>query len=121
MSGTFGADAPLAITRRLFFNNSPKRLLRDICVALSFQLVGKSMHRTLLSLRLFICMGLTSPALADDSNPPHLNRAQSVINAFQVICQIELPRFEFDRIDAKATAMNSGSRSTLRVHRPEAA
>jgi hypothetical protein len=32
-----------------------------------------------------------------------VNRAQSVINAFQVICTLELPKFE--RIDQKATAM----------------
>ncbi|HLA33930.1 MAG TPA: hypothetical protein VJ001_03580 [Rhodocyclaceae bacterium] len=37
-----------------------------------------------------------------DSSPP-LKRAQSVINAFQVMCTLELPKF--DDISAKATAM----------------
>jgi hypothetical protein len=82
------------------------RVQRDILVALIFHLVGKSMRRKLLSLGLFLCAWLTSPALAEDSKSLHLNRAQSVINAFQVICQLELPRFEFDRIDVKATAMH---------------
>ncbi len=39
----------------------------------------------------------------DNGNPP-LNRAQSVINAFQVMCTLELP--QFDAIAAKAIAMH---------------
>jgi hypothetical protein len=44
----------------------------------------------------------TSQVRAED-NPAHLNRAQSVINAFQVICTLKLPTFE--RLDQKATTM----------------
>lgn len=43
-----------------------------------------------------------SYAEPETSNPP-LNRAQSVINAFQVMCTLEIPKF--DEIAAKATAM----------------
>ena len=38
-----------------------------------------------------------------ENNGPSFNRAQSVINAFQVMCTLELPKF--DDISAKATAM----------------
>lgn len=38
-----------------------------------------------------------------ETNAPSLNHAQSVINAFQVMCTLELPKF--DNISAKATAM----------------
>lgn len=38
-----------------------------------------------------------------ETTAPSFNRAQSVINAFQVMCTLELPKF--DAIAAKATAM----------------
>ena len=46
---------------------------------------------------------LFAAAAAAENDPAHFNRAQSVINAFQVMCTLELP--DFDHIDAKATAM----------------
>jgi hypothetical protein len=46
---------------------------------------------------------LASQALAAPETPSRFNRAQSVINAFQVICTLELP--EFDRIAEKAGLM----------------
>ncbi|MGZ3287759.1 MAG: hypothetical protein ACXU9C_07055 [Xanthobacteraceae bacterium] len=52
---------------------------------------------------LFILAALASQAMAAENNALHLNRAQSVINAFQVICTLET--LKFDRIDQKATAM----------------
>lgn len=55
----------------------------------------------LLACILATCFAL-SYAEPDNSSPP-LNRAQSVINAFQVMCTLELPKF--DQIAAKATAM----------------
>jgi len=51
----------------------------------------------------FIFAGLALPAVAAENNPARLNRAQEVINAFQVICALET--LKFDRIDQKATAM----------------
>jgi hypothetical protein len=51
---------------------------------------------------LFIFAGATSQVAAA-GNPAHLNRDQSVINAFQVICTLE--PLNFDRIDQKATLM----------------
>jgi hypothetical protein len=51
----------------------------------------------------FIFAAATSRAIAAEDNPSHFSRAQSVINAFQVMCTLELPKF--DRIDQKATAM----------------
>lgn len=68
----------------------------------SFPSVGKPMRRMLLGFGLLIVAGATSQIRAED-NPLHLNRAQSVINAFQVICTLELPVFE--RLDQKATTM----------------
>jgi hypothetical protein len=50
---------------------------------------------------LVACFSISN-AEPDSGNPP-LNRAQSVINAFQVMCTLELPKF--DEIAAKATAM----------------
>jgi hypothetical protein len=68
----------------------------------SFPSVGKPMRRMLLGFGLLIVAGATSQIRAED-NPLHLNRAQSVINAFQVICTLELPVFK--RLDQKATTM----------------
>ncbi len=47
-----------------------------------------------------------SAALAASDNHLPQNRSQSVINAFQVMCTLELPNFE--HISAKATAMKMG-------------
>jgi hypothetical protein len=80
--------------------------LRDILPIL----VGKSMRRMPFGFGLFMLAGIASQTLAEDK-PLHLNRAQSIINAFQVICQLELPRFTFERIDQKATAMKMQLRS----------
>jgi hypothetical protein len=60
------------------------------------------MRCTLFTLGAFIFTAMASPATAED-NPLHLNRAESVINAFQVICTLE--PLSFERIDQKATAM----------------
>src|SRR5260370_28317416 len=60
------------------------------------------MRRTLFGLGAFIFAATASQAVAEE-NSLHLNRAQGVINAFQVICTLEPLRFE--RIDQKATAM----------------
>jgi hypothetical protein len=61
------------------------------------------MHRTLFGLAMFIFAAVASQAVAAENNPLHFNRAQSVINAFQVICTLE--PLGFERIDQKATAM----------------
>jgi hypothetical protein len=60
------------------------------------------MRCTLFTLGAFIFTATASPAAAED-NQLHLNRAESVINAFQVICTLE--PLSFERIDQKATAM----------------
>jgi hypothetical protein len=59
--------------------------------------------QTLLVFGVFFFAAGTSRAIAAEDNPSHFNRAQSVINAFQVMCTLELPKF--DRIDQKAGAM----------------
>ena len=46
---------------------------------------------------------MTSDAVAVQNNSVKFNRAQSIVNAFQVMCTLELPMFE--RIDEKAAAM----------------
>jgi hypothetical protein len=61
------------------------------------------MRRTLFSLALSIWASAAFPALAEADNQPPMNRAQSVINAFQVMCTLELPNF--DHLDARAAAM----------------
>ena len=61
------------------------------------------MRRTLFGFGMFVLGGMASQAAAAEDNPLHFNRAQSVINAFQVMCTLELPKFE--RIDQKASAM----------------
>jgi hypothetical protein len=61
------------------------------------------MCRTLYGLGVFVLAATASHAAAADDDPLHFNRAQGVINAFQVICTLEPLRFE--RIDQKATAM----------------
>jgi hypothetical protein len=61
------------------------------------------MRRILFGLGVFIFAGMASHAIAAENSPLHLNRAQSVINAFQVICSLE--PLIFDRIDQKATVM----------------
>jgi hypothetical protein len=59
------------------------------------------MYRTLFLVLFFA--GMASRVVAAEEAPSRLNRAQSVINAFQVMCTLELP--EFDRIAEKATLM----------------
>lgn len=61
------------------------------------------MRRMLFGLGLFIFAAMASQDAAAEDDPLHLNRAQGVINAFQVICTLEPLRFE--RIDQKATTM----------------
>jgi hypothetical protein len=61
------------------------------------------MCRTLYGLGVFVLAATASHAAAAEHDPLHFNRAQAVINAFQVICTLEPLRFE--RIDQKATAM----------------
>jgi hypothetical protein len=61
------------------------------------------MRRTLFGFAMFIFAGEASQAISAENNPPHFSRAQSVINAFQVICTLE--PLGFERIDQKATAM----------------
>ena len=70
---------------------------------LSRIIAPRPMHRMLYGLGAFICASLASPAIAAENNPLHLDRAQGVINAFQVICMLE--PLKFDRIDQKATLM----------------
>jgi hypothetical protein len=60
-----------------------------------------SMRRTLFAT--FVFTSVASQAIATENDPSRFNRAQSVINAFQVMCTLELP--EFDRIAEKATLM----------------
>lgn len=68
-------------------------------------MILQPMRRKLFGLGVLIFAGaISQTAIARDTRP-HLNRAQSVINAFQVICQLELSNFTFERIDQKATTM----------------
>jgi hypothetical protein len=60
------------------------------------------MIRTLLGPLLLASIVSTRPAVADGSPSPS-ERAWSVVNAFQVMCTLELPNFDF--VDAKAAAM----------------
>jgi hypothetical protein len=62
------------------------------------------MRRTLFGFGMFILAGMASQAIAAENDLPNFNRAQSIINTFQLMCTLELPKFE--RIDQKATAMN---------------
>lgn len=55
------------------------------------------------SLGLLVSAWAAQPVAAED-NAPKLNPAQSLINAFQVICTLE--PLSFDRVDQKATLMN---------------
>ncbi len=64
------------------------------------------MRLILLFLASFVVAVAPLQAVAEDSPPLRLNRAQSVINAFQVTCQLELPKLDFRHIDLKATAMH---------------
>jgi len=64
------------------------------------------MRSIFLVFALFVFSVAPMQAVAEESPPLHLNRAQSVINAFQVICQLELPKLDFKHIDLKATAMH---------------
>jgi hypothetical protein len=65
--------------------------------------LGNVMRRELTGLALFMCSVVTWPSAAAEDTLPHFTRAQSVINAYQVMCTLELPNF--DHLDAKATAM----------------
>jgi hypothetical protein len=69
------------------------------------------MRRALFGLSVFI---FTATAAAEDQ--PSLDRAQGVINAFQVICTLE--PLSFTRIDQKATVM--GMKLVLNESRPSA-
>lgn len=66
-------------------------------------LPGIFMRQMLFGFGLFIFAAAASQAIAAENNALHLNRAQSVINTFQVICTLEI--LKFDRIDQKAAAM----------------
>jgi hypothetical protein len=61
------------------------------------------MRRTLFYVGTFVFAATRLQNAAAEDNPLHLNRAQSVINAFQVICTLE--PLSFERIDQKATRM----------------
>jgi hypothetical protein len=63
----------------------------------------RPMRRMLYGLGLFVFLSAPSQSIALENNPVHLNRAQSVINAFQVMCTLE--PLKFDRIDQKVAAM----------------
>jgi hypothetical protein len=64
-------------------------------------IVPERMYWTLISVLFFVGMSLRV-GTAEEA-PSRFNRAQSVINAFQVMCTLDLP--EFDRIAEKATLM----------------
>jgi hypothetical protein len=72
--------------------------------------VKQTMRRAHFGLVAFISAAMASPSGAAERNSLHLNRAQEVINAFQVICTLE--PLSFDRIDQKATAMEMGLQSS---------
>jgi hypothetical protein len=60
-------------------------------------------RRILFGFAALIFAAAGSHAAAAENTPLHLNRAQGIINAFQVICTLEPLKFE--RIDQKAAAM----------------
>lgn len=64
---------------------------------------GEAMRWNLFNFCPALFAAAASHAIAAENNSAHFNRAQSVINTFQVMCTLELP--DFDHIDAKATAM----------------
>jgi hypothetical protein len=53
---------------------------------------------------LLLVVTCAAGSVAAQDNAPKLDRAQSVINAFQAICTLE--PLNFDRVDQKATLMN---------------
>jgi hypothetical protein len=61
------------------------------------------MRLSLFGLIFLFLVSVTARSQAASDNESSLTRAQSVINAFQVMCTRELPNFE--HIDANATAM----------------
>lgn len=64
---------------------------------------GHSIHPRHFFLPTLLLLSVVFPTNAENTNELPLNRAQSVINTFQVMCTLELPKFE--QIEAKATAM----------------
>jgi hypothetical protein len=70
---------------------------------LSHIIASRPLRRMLYSLGVCAFANVASQAIAAGNDPLHLNRAEEVINAFQVICTLE--PLKFDRIDQKATAM----------------
>jgi hypothetical protein len=63
----------------------------------------RPMCRIFHGLAVWVFASVASQAIAAEDNPSHFNRAQSVINTFQVMCALEPPNF--DRIDQKAATM----------------
>jgi hypothetical protein len=61
------------------------------------------MSKPLAILSLLLVVGAALPSIAEEGSPVRLNRVQSVINAFEVMCAIEMPVFEY--LDTKAAAM----------------
>jgi hypothetical protein len=61
------------------------------------------MRLSVVSLIFLLVVSVTSRSQAASDNPISFDRAQSVINTFQILCTIELPNFE--HIAATATAM----------------
>ena len=61
------------------------------------------MRHSVLGLIFLSFMSVTPRSQAVGDNELPFNRAQSVINTFEVMCNLELPNFE--RIDSKAAAM----------------
>jgi hypothetical protein len=80
-------------------------LVRQGYSSLIYKGVLNKMRWTHVAFSLFLFAGPNSQVFAQKNDPPRLDRAQSVINAFQVICQLELPNLSFERIDGKAAAM----------------
>jgi hypothetical protein len=81
----------------------PMQISRDMAAK-------QPMRRMLFGFVAFISVAMAAQACAAERNSLHLNRAQEVINAFQVICTLE--PLSFDRIDQKATAMRMGLQSS---------
>jgi hypothetical protein len=71
------------------------------------------MRRSLVGLVVLLSVAATIRSMAESNDPTPPDRAQSLIDTFQVMCTLERPNFE--RIDAKATAlqMRAESGSTL--------
>jgi hypothetical protein len=93
-----------------------ERLMSGLLVVCAISPLGAFMRLLFSGLALLFVVNMAPRSQAAGDDNLSVNRVQSVINTFQVMCTLELPNFE--HIDSKATAMRMQLRLDNKVTTP---